>query len=89
MQNHTLKPNVLLSLCLHRRVRTKRETAPDRRTKASSPSLSRERPREFRRIFPFSYTSYLERGILKGERSGKIFKNRALWSFFDSEFLKI
>ena len=72
-----------LSLCLHRRVRTKRETSPDGRTKASSPSLSRERPREVRKTCPFSCTLYSEWGILKGERSGKIFKNRAVWSFVD------
>ena len=32
---------------------------------------------------PIQLYFYLEWGILKGERSGKIFKNRAVWSFFD------
>ena len=49
-------PKASLSLCLHRRVRTKRETLPDGRTKTSSPSLSRERPREVVWIYPHSYT---------------------------------
>ena len=45
-----------LSLCLHKRVRTKREMLSDRGTKTSSPSLSRERPREVVWIYPHSYT---------------------------------
>ena len=76
-------PKAWLSLCLHKRVRTKREALPDRGTKTSSPSLSRERPREVERTFPHSCTLYLEWGILKGERLGKIFKNRTILLFFD------
>ena len=55
-----LKPKASLPLCLHRRVRTKKYADPDKGTKASSPSLSRERPRELRKICPFSYTLYSE-----------------------------